>query len=79
MFGLEKGKKGLFEFDLEKDFKKNPQKGKEMLKMAEEKINSLKASLRQGAGSSDFDKLGILLHGYSALLRTLTRVANKKQ
>jgi len=34
--------------------------------------------LRQGAGSEDFDKLGVLLHGYAALLKVLTKIANKK-
>lgn len=75
MFGLEKSdKKKLFEFDLEKDLKKDPQQAKELLKSVEGKINTIKASLRQGAESADFDKLGILLHGYTALQRTLMRL-----
>jgi hypothetical protein len=78
MFGLEKKGKGLFEFDLEKDLKANPSKAKEMLKTIETRIGEIKNSLRQGAGSEDFDKLGVLLHGYAALQKVLTKIANKK-
>jgi hypothetical protein len=78
MFGLEKKGKALFEFDLEKDLKSSPAKIKEMLKTVEGKIHELKNTLRQGTESEDFDKLGILLHGYAALQKVLTRIANKK-
>ncbi len=37
MFGLEKEKREFFEFDLEKDLRKNPKKIGEPSKMAEEK------------------------------------------
>jgi hypothetical protein len=78
MFGLEKKGKALFEFDLEKDLKSNPAKIKEMLQTIENKIQEIKNTLRQGAESENFDKLGILLHGYAALQKVLTRIANKK-
>lgn len=78
MFGLEKKGKALFEFDLEKEFKSNPSKAKEVLKTVEKRITDIKNTLRQGAGSEDFDKLGVLLHGYAALLKVLTKIANKK-
>jgi hypothetical protein len=78
MFGLEKKGKALFEFDLEKDLKSNPAKVKEMLQTIENKIQEIKNTLRQGAESENFDKLGILLHGYAALQKVLTRIANKK-
>jgi len=78
MFGLEKKGKALFEFDLEKEFKSNPSKAKEVLKTVEQRIQTIKNTLRQGAGSEDFDKLGVLLHGYAALLKVLTKIANKK-
>ncbi len=78
MFGLEKKGRALFEFDLEKDLKGNPAKVKELLKKVENRIQEIKNTLRQGAGSEDFDKLGILLHGYAALQKVLTKVANKK-
>ncbi len=78
MFGLEKKGKGLFEFDLEKDLKNNPSKAKETLKMIEDRIQEIKNTLRQGAQTEDFDKLGILLHGYAALQKVLTKVTHKK-
>ena len=78
MFGLEKKGKALFEFDLEKEFKSNPSKAKEVLKTVEQRIQTIKNTLRQGAGSEDFDKLGILLHGYAALQKVLTKIVNKK-
>jgi len=78
MFGLEKKAKTLFEFDLEKDLKASPEKTKELLKMVEGKIQEIKQTLRQGSSSADFDNYGILLHGYAALQRVLTRIANKR-
>jgi hypothetical protein len=78
MFGLEKKQKGLFEFDLEKDLKSNPTKAKALLKTVEEKVHTLKNSLRQGAGSADFDTLNKLLLGYTALQRVLTKITSNK-
>jgi hypothetical protein len=78
MFGLEKKGRALFEFDLEKELKGTPTKVKELLKTIENRIQEIKNTLRQGTGSEDFDKLGILLHGYAALQKVLTKVANKK-
>jgi len=78
MFGLEKKGRELFQFDLEKDLKSHPSKAKELLKTVEHRIHEIKNTLRQGTGSEDFDKLGILLHGYAALQKVLTKTANKK-
>jgi hypothetical protein len=78
MFGLEKKGRALFEFDLEKDCKSNPAKVREILKTVSDRTQELKNALRQGSSSEDFDKLGILLHGYAALQKVLTKVANKK-
>ena len=78
MFGLEKKGKSLFEFDLEKDLKASPEKIKELQKMVEDKIQEIKQNLRQGNASAEFDNYGVLLHGYAALQRVLTRIANKK-
>lgn len=77
MFGLEKQQRGLFEFDLEKDLKKNPTQAKALLKTVEEKIYSLKDALRQGSGSHDFDTLNKLLLGYTALLRVIKKITTK--
>ena len=78
MYGLEKKGRAPFEFDLEKELKSNPAKIKELLKVCEGKIQEIKNLLRQGADSSDYDNYGILLHGYAALQKVLTRIANKK-
>ncbi len=78
MFGLEKKGKALFEFDLEKELRSNPSKAKDLLKGVENQIQEIKNTLRQGTESEDFDKFGILLHGYAALQKVLTKVANKK-
>ena len=78
MYGLEKKEKALFEFDLEKELKSNPSKAKELLKMVEERIQTIKGTLRQGTSSDGFDNLGVLLNGYAALQKVLTKIANKK-
>ena len=78
MFGLEKKGKALFEFDLEKELKSNPAKGSDLLKKIEGRTQEVKGALREGAGSEDFDHLGVLLHGYVALQKVLTKVVNKK-
>jgi hypothetical protein len=78
MFGLKKEKKGLFEFDLEKELKNDPTKGREILKQVEEKIFRIKEVLRTGSASSHFDDFGLLLHGFVALQRVLNRIVNKK-
>lgn len=73
MFGFEKKKKpqSFFVFDLEKDLQ-DEKKQKNYLKHAEKHIADLKTQLREGAQSSDFENLGLMLHGYSALLKILT-------
>ena len=78
MYGLEKKGRALLEFALEKELKADHAKCQHLLKEVEGKILSVKNTLRQGAGSEDFDNYGILLHGYAALQRVLTRIANKK-
>jgi hypothetical protein len=78
MFGLEKKGRALFEFDLEKELRDNPSKAKDLLKTIESRIQEIKNTLRQGTESEDFDKFGILLHGYAALQKVLTKLAIKK-
>lgn len=78
MYGLEKKPKHAFEFDLEKDLKKDPNKARELLRATEEKIQKIKAELREGAKGPELDQLGALMHGYTALQKVLSRLANKK-
>lgn len=74
MFGLEKKPGEKFAFDLEKEIKQNPHRGKEILEKVEKRIQEIKKTLRDGANEKDFDQLGILLHGYAALQKVLRKV-----
>lgn len=81
MFGLEdqKKKKGPeeFVFDLEKELK-NPQKLKETRARIEKKVQRIKDVLRTGEDQTEFDLFGVLLHGYNALLKVISRIGTKK-
>ena len=76
MFGLSsgKGKKSSeFLFDIEQEAK-DPIKGKTLKEKALARVKELKSLLRNGQEKSDFDKLGILLQGYTALQKVLARI-----
>ena len=75
MYGLEKGKKdgGKFKFDLELEIQTSPGRGKELLLKAEKRIQEIKKALREGAGDKEFDKLGSVLHAYTALQKVLKK------
>lgn len=79
MFGFEKEKPKSFSFDLEEEIKEDPQKGKKYLDIAEKRIEEIKSTLRSGQGEEEFDKLGVLLHGYTALRKVLNKVAKVKK
>lgn len=74
MFGLEKKPDEKFAFDLEKEIKERPSRGKEILDKVEKRIQEIKKHLREGASEKEFDDLGILLHGYAALQKVLRKV-----
>lgn len=80
MFGLEKQKKQKtveeFVFDLEKELKL-AKRHKELKKRAEERIQQIKEVLRGGDNKEDFDRFGILLHGYTSLLKVMARFSAK--
>ena len=75
MFGLEKKKRKPFEFDLEKEIKKDKKKKKEVLLEVEKKSQALKESLRDGTAQDNFDQCGILLQGYAALNKVVDRIS----
>jgi hypothetical protein len=75
MYGLEKKPGEKFVFDLEKEIQESPLRGKEILETAEKRIHEIKKQLREGANEKEFDQLGVLLNGYSALQRVLRKVA----
>ena len=74
MYGLEKKAGEKFEFDLEDEIKKSPEKAKKVLDKIEKQIHEIKASLKKGVSKEESEELGVLLHGYVALQKVLTRV-----
>lgn len=76
MFGLENQKKKKvaddFVFDLEKELKL-PKKQKELKDKVENRIQEIKEVLRSGENKDEFDKFGVLLHGYTSLLKVIAR------
>lgn len=75
MYGLEKEPQSKFVFDLEKQIKSNTNHAKLLIDQAEQKIHDIKKILREGTSENDFDKLGILLHGYTALQKVLKKAS----
>ena len=78
MYGLEDSKKKPFAFDLENDLKKNSKMAKEVFDKIDASINEIKTSLRKGEKSADFENLGMILHGYTALQKVLKRAIKGK-
>lgn len=80
MFGLENQKKSKkiepFVFDLEKDLK-SPSAVQAFIKKIEGRIQKIKEVLRSGDDKAEFDQFGILLHGYTSLLKTISRLGGK--
>lgn len=79
MFGLEDQKKKKtepFVFDLEKDLK-DAKKYRELKQKVEERIQQIKTTLKSGESKEEFDKLGMLLHGYTSLLKVMARCIAK--
>jgi Family of unknown function (DUF5398) len=78
MYGLEKKNKELFQFDLEEEINNDNNKGKQYLDIAKKRTEELKTKMRKGDTSDDFDQLGTLLHGYTALNKVLLKVVKQK-
>ncbi len=76
MFGLESQKKKKpveeFVFELEAELK-NSKKNKELRQKVEERIQKIKEALRSGENQEEFDRFGLLLHGYTSLLKVISR------
>ncbi len=80
MFGLENQKKQPFQefsFELEKELK-NPTDHQKYKELVEKRIQKIKEILRSGQMREEFDVFGILLHGYTSLLKVMARVKTKK-
>ena len=54
--------------------KENPSRGKEILAKVEKRMQEIKKKLREGQSEKDFDRFGILLHGYAALQKVLKKI-----
>lgn len=79
MFGMESQKKkkaGEFVFELEKEFK-NGKLRKEYKEKVEKRIQAIKDVLRSGENKDEFDSYGVLLHGYTSLLKVMSRFSAK--
>lgn len=79
MFGLEDQKKKKaepFVFELEKELK-DSKKHREIKQRIEGKIQGIKTILKTGENKEDFDQCGILLHGYTSLLKVMARCLAK--
>ena len=78
MFGLEGQKKQKkekeFEFELEQELL-DKKIHKDYRGRVEGQIQQIKNVLRDGKNKEDFDLYGTLLHGYTALLKVISRFA----
>jgi hypothetical protein len=77
MFGLEKKPKAPFEFDLEKELKRDHNKLKELLDKVSKQKQELKTNLRTGTDKKDYEEGGILLQAFEALETVLKRFSSK--
>ena len=77
MFGLENKKSNRFEFDLEKQVKKNKKEKTIILDKIATKIGQLKSALREGGDSENIDQYGTILQAYIALERVVKRITKK--
>lgn len=56
----------ISEFDLEKELKQNPKKVVALQDEIDQHIKTIKADLRKGTSSKDFDNLGKILQAFLA-------------
>lgn len=74
--GEKRHKAPEFVFELEKEME-NVEKQKQIKERVEERIQEIKKALRDGANRKEFETLGLILHGYTALLKVMSRVSTK--
>lgn len=75
MFGLEdqrKKKPEEYVFELEKELM-DPTKHKEIKDKVESRIQEIKRILRDGENKKEFERFGLILHGYTSLLKVMSR------
>ncbi|MFQ5728819.1 MAG: DUF5398 domain-containing protein [Waddliaceae bacterium] len=80
MFGLgdkkPKKKENEFVFELETELM-DPGKHKEMKNKIEGRIQEVKKILREGENKKEFEQFGLILHGYTSLLKVMSRFTPK--
>ena len=76
MFGLENQQKKKqteeFVYELEKELK-DLKMHKEIKTKVETRVQQIKEVLRSGEDKAEFDSFGVLLHGYTSLLKVIAR------
>ena len=78
MFGLKKeASADKFAFDLEKEIREKPARGKEILEKVDKRIHETKKLLREGQNQKEYDNLGALLHGYASLQKVIRKIIAK--
>lgn len=82
MFGLESGKKKKvpeeFFFELEKELK-DPVKSKEIRERVDKRLQKIKERLRTGDDQMEYARFSLLLLGYTALNKVMSRVTTAKK
>ena len=74
MFGLEKGKAPKkFDFDLEVEVKKNPNKKKELIKKATKNLSEIKGQLRDPKCKNS-KELSQIADGYDSLKKVINKI-----
>lgn len=80
MFGLEDQKKKKksteFVFELEKELN-DKKKYKEIQERIEKRIQEIKSLLREGENKKEFERFGLILHGYTSLQKVMSRFTPK--
>lgn len=73
MFGMEDKKKAArYIYEIEKELQ-DPKLRKVIVERCDLRINTLKSELREGADSSIYQQLNLLLQGYMALKKVLNK------
>lgn len=65
-----------FVFELEKELTDH-KKHKELKERVETRIQQIKKILRDGENQKEFDRFGLILHGYTSLLKVFSRFKTK--
>lgn len=81
MFGLEDQKKKKdkaeeFVFEFEKELKNRGYYAKTKERL-DARIQMIKETLRSGESKEEFDRFGMLLHGYTAVIKVMSRLKTK--